>query len=92
MTFHFYCDPGHGWLKVPKAQLTKLAIAHKISRCSYQTEKYAYLEEDCDANLFLQTLEKTGQPYTITEHNSNSDSHIRRYPSYEATEATPCEP
>jgi hypothetical protein len=36
MKFDYIMDPGHGWLKVPKALLAQLGIADKISPYSYQ--------------------------------------------------------
>lgn len=44
-------DPGHAWLKVPKA----LYSAYKVhaSPFSYQDTDSVYLEEDCDATLFI---------------------------------------
>lgn len=35
-TFHFYADPGHGWLAVRKDELLTLGIAKQISSCSYK--------------------------------------------------------
>jgi hypothetical protein len=47
------CDPGHGWLKVPRADYD--ASGFKASSFSYQSDnsKYIYLEEDCDLYGFL---------------------------------------
>lgn len=50
-TYIFFTDPGHGWLRVPLTELEP--IKNKISACSYMNDKYAYLEEDCDASKFL---------------------------------------
>ena len=47
----FYSDPGHAWLRVPKTEVEP--IKHKISSCSYMDKDNVYLEEDCDALLFL---------------------------------------
>ena len=55
MKYHFYQDAGHGWLKVPKAELYSLGIANDISHYSYQSDsgKWVYLEEDCDFATFI---------------------------------------
>ena len=51
--YRFINDPGHGWLEVELAELVQLGITEKISSYSYQHGKFAYLEEDCDAAIFL---------------------------------------
>jgi hypothetical protein len=43
-------DPGHGWLSVPLSLATKV---EGISTFSYMRAGRAYLEQDCDAALFL---------------------------------------
>ena len=82
MKFDFYSDPGHGWVKVSKELLAKLGISHKISQYSYQRGNFAYLEEDCDANLFVQAMEAHGLPFSFRDHNTNQMSRIRNYCSY----------
>jgi len=76
----FYTDPGHGWLKVRKADVDALGV--RVSGYSYISPKgsYLYLEEDCDAPAFLRAAEGAGWT-VIHEHSihSNSDSFIRRY-------------
>lgn len=58
MTYKFYHDPSHGWLEVPLTELDDLNIADKISPYSYRSENrgMAYLEEDCDLTVYLETL------------------------------------
>jgi hypothetical protein len=53
--YRFHADPGHGWLEVPVAELAALGIADKVSGYSYLSRdgKTAYLEEDCDATVFV---------------------------------------
>jgi hypothetical protein len=80
--YDFYCDPSHGWLKVKLSELNKLGIGHKISHCSYTKGEYAYLEEDCDASLFLEEQKKRGVEIKVREHNSNKSSVIRNYQHY----------
>lgn len=77
--FTFYCDPGHAWLKVPLTLLEDLGLTGKISRFSYRSARFGYLEEDCDAYLFIRAwLDRHGSlPETKTKV-SNSMSSIRR--------------
>jgi len=59
-TYVFHSDPGHGWLAVKISELIELEIMDKVSSCSYKKGKTAYLEEDCDASLFIDALKKKG--------------------------------
>ena len=82
-TYDFYSDAGHGWMKVPIAQLVSLGIAGDISHFSYMKGGFAYLEEDSDAQKFIEAMEKRGDTVKWREHNSDT-SPIRDYPSYRA--------
>jgi hypothetical protein len=46
-------DPGHAWLKVPLIEVFRAEVDHLISEYSYYDNNFAYLEEDCDAFIFL---------------------------------------
>ena len=81
-TLTFYTDPGHGWLKVSIADLERLGLDESISKYSYMRGDYAYLEEDCDASLFLTEAKSKGWVLTIKESNTNRQSKIRNYDSY----------
>ena len=86
MNFIFYSDPAHGWLKVKKSLLIDLGISKKISSCSYMKNEYAYLEEDCDLTLLLNTLDSSNISYKIIEHSpANNESIIRGYQFFEGT-------
>lgn len=52
----FISDPGHGWLMVPLADV--LASGARISEFSFISPdgQTAFLEEDCDAPAYLDTL------------------------------------
>lgn len=81
--FHFYADPGHGWMAVKKQQLVELGIAEKITTFSYQHGDTAYLEEDCDLDLFFEAfIKKTGEKPVLKQHHGNRRSKIRNYDSY----------
>jgi len=83
MQLDFYSDPGHGWLKVEKRMLEQFGIDDKISYYSYARGDYVYLEEDCDASLFIGALKDRGIEYEFKEHISLSkDSPIRNYAPY----------
>ena len=55
MKYSFYSDPSHGWLKVSVEEIDQLAITQDISSSSYISAcgKYAFLEKDNDAELFI---------------------------------------
>lgn len=78
----FHSDPGHGWLAVKRAELKRLGILSQVSMFSYEHGITVYLEEDCDASLFLKAKEERGEPVKIRQSNSNSYSRIRNYHSF----------
>jgi len=85
----FHSDAGHGWLEVPKSELKSLGIKDKISRYSYIDGDNAYLEEDCDASVFIKAIceannmdEKMFNRY-IEENIINGTSVIRQMPIYQ---------
>ena len=47
-----YHDPGHGWLAVPLADCR--AVGFNLSHFCYVVGSMAYLEEDCEAERFIQ--------------------------------------
>jgi hypothetical protein len=56
-THKFWNDPGHGWLEVRRSDLKLMGIIQKISGYSYEDrEGNVYLEEDCDASIYIETL------------------------------------
>lgn len=89
--FTFHEDPGHGWLEVPYHLLGLFKIKSKVSRYSYINGETVYLEEDCDAPLFIRAYLKYHNrsendfayfnKKTSTLH-SNKPSFIRFYPHY----------
>lgn len=82
-TFHFYSDPGHGWLKVPRKLLHDLNIANHITPYSYQRGDYVYLEEDSDLSRFMRAWNATEKPAQIIHHTGNRTSCIRKYERYQ---------
>jgi hypothetical protein len=87
MSVHFvftlYVDPGHAWLKVPLSLLEELDLADKISRYSFRSAQFGYLEEDCDAYRFVQAWEKKhGSRPGFKTKISDRSSSIRRLPRF----------
>ena len=78
----FYADPGHGWLEVDRADLDALGIIDKVSRYSYAKGEKAYLEEDCDAGLFIETAKDNGWTINIQEIYQEH-TPIRNYQPFE---------
>ena len=77
----FYADPGHGWLEVDLLDCIDLDIADKISPYSYRKGTFVYLEEDCDAGLFLDSAKNQGWTINIKE-TYQENTPIRNYASY----------
>ena len=76
--FHFFSDSAHGWLRVTLSDLRNSGVFEKVSSYSYKKGNFAYLEEDCDAQLFLDGYKKLfGGDYQIREHDSVKNSSIR---------------
>ncbi|HIE54011.1 MAG TPA: hypothetical protein EYP90_02320 [Chromatiaceae bacterium] len=60
LTFIF--DPGHGWLRVPLADIAALGIEGDISEYSFIDGRFAYLEEDCDYAVFAEACDAQNIP------------------------------
>ena len=83
MKYRLFSDPGHAWLEVSFDELVKLGINKKITAWSYHKGNNVYLEEDCDAPLFLQTKKDlTGEITEYEEITSDYNSPIRSYTPY----------
>ena len=68
-TYNFVQDFGHGWVEVPLKDVKQSGVLKDITLYSYKNNKYAYLEEDLDAQTFLLAMESKG--YTITLNNKH---------------------
>lgn len=79
--FHFYSDPAHGWLKVSLKDVAAVGLkSADFSTYSYARNNSLYLEEDCDASLFVKAFEaKFGAKPNYREHYANRSSKIRNY-------------
>lgn len=87
MKLNYYQDPGHGWIKAPKALLQRLGIAGDISHYSYMRGDFAYLEEDCDAARLFKAADSIGLEIKLNEFHTNKQSKIRSYDQYKYTRA-----
>lgn len=71
--YKFIVDPGHGWLKVPLNEIHGL----KFSSYSFRDNKYAYLEEDVDAGIFISARGLTEHDWEVVQVDS-FDRSMRR--------------
>jgi hypothetical protein len=78
-----FADPGHAWARFPKAKLVQLGIADKITPYSYQNGVNAFLEEDCDLSTLMTALKAKGYTVKFEESQTNKQSKIRGYCSYQ---------
>lgn len=74
-------DPGHGWLKVPLAELQDLGLMDLISGHSSRGETVAYLEEDCDMGLFLAAKHRRGELVEIVSKHVKHFGRGNYFPS-----------
>lgn len=82
MEYIFHTDAGHGWLEVHKDELELFGIANEVSSYSYKQGNKVYLEEDCDAGLFINALENKGIKFSYRTINVDGDSVIRTFKRY----------
>lgn len=80
-TYTFYADPGHSWLAVPIVDLDDVGLTRAdFSVFSYVKNEIAYLEEDCDAFVFVNAyVEKYGVRPKFKENYHESNGLIRNY-------------
>lgn len=81
LTFH--TDPGHGWLEVTRADLVELGILGLVSAYSYTDGPRVYLEEDCDATLYLEAAKAAGWVLNMVDKYAE-DSFVRQLPGVAA--------
>jgi hypothetical protein len=78
----FFEDPGHGWLEVPMDLIRALGVAADISGYSYRKGTMAYLEEDCDAAVFLEAFRKQYGTSPALDRVYQDPTPIRSYSRY----------
>ncbi len=84
LKYHKYEDPAHGWLKVSMKTIRQLNLKDQISRYSFVSGSFVFLEEDRDMPLFIQAWEnQVGCQFPpIERHTADEKSWIRQYPAY----------
>lgn len=78
----WHVDSGHGWLQVPWEDIIKLGIADKISSYSYMAGLFVYLEEDCDAGIYLKASGRDAQDF---DSQLYQNAPIRNYPRFDVS-------
>lgn len=63
--YKYFQDPGHGWVQVPLDHLQQAGVGGDVSDYSFQKGRYVYLEEDCDAPMYLKALDAEGILYQL---------------------------
>lgn len=82
LTLTVYVDPGHAWVGVPLSLVEELGIKGIITGYSYYRDGMCYLEEDCDASVFVKVAKEKGYSFTFKESHNNNQSFVRRLPHY----------
>jgi hypothetical protein len=82
-------DPGHGWLAVPLKECKRVNILKDISIYSYYDKETltVYLEEDCDAALYLDSIKwhENKLPGEKIAERFQENTLIRALPSFNAS-------
>lgn len=87
-TYIWAQDAGHAWLAVKRSELDALNIADKISSFSYVKGGTVYLEEDCDAAVFINAYtQKFGTKPQTKEGRYWDRNPCRSFQSYTAPQA-----
>ena len=73
LQIEFIQDSGHGWLKIPK----ELRFNLDYSNYSYSDDKFLFLEEDRDANMWMNEIRKIGIKTEYKEIIYNHECYIR---------------
>ena len=94
LTWHY--DASHAWLQVSIKQLETLQIKEKISPFSFYTHNkenkycgYAFLEEDCDASIYINAvgfndyMNADGEGLKSVDHGVKADGirFLKNFPS-----------
>ena len=84
LTLDYLQDPAHGWIAADIQSLRAYGLTDKVSAYSYRDGDTVWLEEDCDAGLYIRALQSAGIPYRIIETHTNNDAFVRRLPRFHA--------
>jgi hypothetical protein len=81
MAIKFISDPGHGWLEVTTQACAAVGLtAQSFSRYSYRKGNTFYLEEDCDANVFMHAFKAKFDTLPHLESVYHERTFIRSLP------------
>ena len=71
----YYSTPRHGYFKVDGDDLRGLKISQSMSHYSFYNEDddIFYLEEDCDASMFMKRCELDGVVVNVTDEDIDSE-------------------
>ena len=89
----FWSDPGHGWLEVPTGLAGRLVPPRYFSEYSYRGPATRgpgssyYLEEDCDAGIFLAAAKRQGVEVAVVEAE-DTGGRIRKMDSLPPAQIT----
>lgn len=75
-------DARHGWAEVKLQDLERFGIKDKISIYSYQDGDKVYLDEDCDAPLYVSELKKRGIAHEFKVVTDEYESFVRGLKKY----------
>ena len=71
----YYSTPRHGYFKVDGDDMRGLKISQCMSDYSFYNEDddIFYLEEDCDASIFMKRCELDGVEVNVTDEDIDSE-------------------
>ena len=83
-SYKFYSDSSHGWVAVTRKELEKLGIINKVSGYSYisPSGKTIYLEEDCDATLFVKAKQAKNEVIAFIDKYIDGRHWIRNLSNF----------
>lgn len=84
LTLDYIQDPSHGWLSVSRATARNIMgdDYSQISGYSYALNGRLYLEEDCDAPLFMSLAMGNGYHVILREVHLSHLAPLLNYPSF----------
>ena len=74
----FESDPSHGWLIAPIDEIREAGLSISDYSYIYRDTGTAYLEEDCDAMVFINYLEKNNVAFKVKETHIDHTHPIRQ--------------
>jgi hypothetical protein len=77
--FTMFTDNAHGWLRVKHLDCAVIGLSPaQFSKYSYLDDEYYYLEEDCDAAIFISSFVTAYDAMPVIQENyTNGQSIIR---------------